>query len=615
MKPSKYIDRERLNIIESLKNNDSPVLSGQAMRSLKKLNTNLMKIHNVITCGLLACLLLTSCELNLLDPRNDNQQELSRVLRDPVYAEGILHSAYKHLPTNYTFSEVATDDAVTNQKSNPFLRMATGEWSRFYNPVSEWNSAYAAIFNLNFLLSIVNDVEWSWQSPNRNALFIQKNSGEAYALRGYFYLQLLQAHGGVASDGRLLGVQLVTEPIGTKDNWKLERATFQEVLNRINADFDSALVKLPYIWISSYSNDDSIRVFGVQNLGRIQGKIVKALKSKAALLAASPAYNGGIYSESMAATAAELAAPLLIERGGVSGLPPDAIFWDADVDASNPDILWRNDFVTNNTRERSNYPPSLWGNGNVNPTQNLVDAFPMRNGYPIGHASSGFNPANPYNLRDTRLAANIIFNGSVLRAQTIITSPESPNPAIPNINGLNITEFSTRTGYYLKKLLRVDVNLDPAATNTRRHFYTHIRFTELFLNYAEAANEAWGPDNDPNGYGFTARSVIQRIRLRASITQPDAYLATITSKEQMRELIRNERRLELCFEGHRFWDIRRWGLNNTITEAARGVSIVDGVYNPINVENRSYQLPAALYGPIPNEEILKNNLILQNTGW
>src|SRR5690606_4553391 len=108
--------------------------------------------------------------------------------------------------------------------------------------------------------------------------------------------------------------------------------------------------------------------------------------------------------------------------------------------------------------------------------------------------------------------------------------------------------------------LRSDVNLDPAGPAPRRHFYTHMRYTEIFLNYAEAANEAWGPEGDPNAYGFTARSIIAAIRNRAGINQPDQFLAEVTSKEDMRDLIRNERRLELSFEGHRFWDIRRWQL-------------------------------------------------------
>ena len=139
-----------------------------------------------------------------------------------------------------------------------------------------------------------------------------------------------------------------------------------------------------------------------------------------------------------------------------------------------------------------------------------------------------------------------------------------------------------------------------------------LRYTELFLNYAEAANEAWGPSADPRGNGFTATSIIQAIRNRAGITQPDAYLATITTKEQMRELIRNERRIELCFEGFRFWDLRRWNL--PLTETAKGMSITNNVYTIIDVEARAYQ-PYMKYGPIPNLEILKNRNLVQNEGW
>src|SRR5690606_10230100 len=119
-------------------------------------------------------------------------------------------SAYKDLPSDYENSECATDDAVHNANGNGLRRMATGEWSALFCPVSVWNSSYAAIFNINYLLSIVNDVVWSSQDPARNALFIQKNSGEAYALRGYFYLQLLTKHGGKSVNGELLGVPLLT---------------------------------------------------------------------------------------------------------------------------------------------------------------------------------------------------------------------------------------------------------------------------------------------------------------------------------------------------------------------------------------------------------------------
>ena len=166
------------------------------------------------------------------------------------------------------------------------------------------------------------------------------------------------------------------------------------------------------------------------------------------------------------------------------------------------------------------------------------------------------------------------------------------------------------------KFLRVPaVNLEISPAGTARHFLTYMRWSEIYLIYAEAANEAWGPDADPKGYGFTPRMIIKAIRERAGITPTtDLYLASLTTKEQMRGMIRNERRLELCFEGFRFWDLRRWNAN--LTQTAKGVSVNSAgtVYTPIDVETRAY--PAyGTYMPIPQTEILKYGGLLQNQGW
>ena len=267
-------------------------------------------------------------------------------------------------------------------------------------------------------------------------------------------------------------------------------------------------------------------------------------------------------------------------------------------------MIWRRPLSNINTWEGNNFPPTLYGSGRINPTQNLVDAFPMKNGYPITAAESGYDNTKPYNNRDPRLASTVIYNGSKFKSTTITTLNGT------DANSIGNSDYSTRTGYYLKKLLREDVKMTTGKTTTQYHIISVVRYTEIFLNYAEAANEAWGPDGT-GSYGFSARDVIAAIRKRAGITQPDAYLASVDSKEKMRELIRNERRLELCFEGFRFWDMRRWNLK--LNEPAKGAVLTDGVYSSVDVEERAYA-DYMQYGPIPYTEVLKFGFV-QNQGW
>jgi hypothetical protein len=139
----------------------------------------------------------------------------------------------------------------------------------------------------------------------------------------------------------------------------------------------------------------------------------------------------------------------------------------------------------------------------------------------------------------------------------------------------------------------------------------YFRYTELFLIFAEAANEIGGPDHQVNG--MTPRDVIAAIRERAGLAQPDNYLASIASKEAMRDLIRNERRLELSFEGHRFWDLRRWGL--PLNETAEG-AFFDGTNYILGIPIEIREYPSfGTYMPIPNNETIKFTALEQNMGW
>lgn len=280
------------------------------------------------------------------------------------------------------------------------------------------------------------------------------------------------------------------------------------------------------------------------------------------------------------------------------------------------EILWRSnkggDDATSEGGcvEKQNFPPSLYGNGRVNPSQNLVDAFPMADGTPISE-SADYDPQNPYENRDPRLALYIVYNGSKMSGQTIDTSVEGSNDdAINRFDGR-----STRTGYYLRKLLVEDVNCNPSNSTGQPHIKPWMRYTEFFLGYAEAANEAWGPTGTGSN-GFSAYDVIKAIRQRAGIDAADPYLESIKNdKDKMRELIRNERRIELCFEGFRFWDLRRWKVDLTkLNEPVKGMRISNNHYEVINVEERKYQ-DYMYYGPIPYTEVRNFSALTQNAGW
>ena len=584
------------------------------------------KIYSLLLVSLLV--FTTSCEL--LEPKDDNHSTIDRVFEEPAFAEGLLIRAFTYIPTNdYRWDEVATDDAVTNDKLNTYLRIAKGEWTAQNNPQNLWDNSNRAILYINHFLSLVDSIPWKSTSKEQNDLFIRRLKGESYALRGMFKYYLLRNHGGFSTSGELLGTPIYNEFLDTPEEYATPRAAFTESVNSAYDDFTEALKYLPMDFgnvanvaalppgfgeikdVNSYNV-----VMGDNSRQRVSGRITKAFRARLALLSASPAFNN-TNDAALWQSAANYNAELLTDAGGVAGLDPkgNTFYLKAQVDDANitsgdlkdiKEILWRRPIYTDQAREAANFPPSLFGNGRINPTQNLVDAFPMANGYPITDVTnSKYDATKPYTGRDPRLGLYIVFNGSTMKSVPILTGTGGGD------NAVDATPNSTRTGYYLKKLLREDVNTNPTALSNQQHFNTHIRYTELYLNYAEAANEAWGPDGKGT-HTFSAREVIAAIRKRGGITQPDNYLTSIASKEDMRKLIQNERRIELCFESFRFWDLRRWKAD--LTEPAKGVRIDGTNYTYFNVESRAYDNSYMHYGPIPDKEVIKFNLI-QNKGW
>ena len=599
----------------------------------------------------LSSLLVTSCD-DMFEPADENNRQEDAMYEESKYAHGLQIYGYDRLPyiTNvgnqYNWTDVATDDAVTNQKNNTFLTMTTGTWASDNNPMSRWDNCKDGIQYINLFLSKVDNVKWAPSSASKQQMFIDRLKGAAFGLRALLYMYLLQAHGGYADDGKLYGVPLLTTPEDGSSDYNQPRATFADCVQQCFADCDSAMALLPldyadidnneqiptkYIALgANYSNYNL--VFGNKARNLLSGRIAEAIKAQIALLAASPAFReqSGVTS----AVAATLCGNVLKRIGGVAGLDPTGNIWYKNTTKLEPsggemaEILWREDRHKNAEQERENFPPTLYGNGRINPSQNLVDAFPMRSGLPIADPNSGYDPKNPYAGRDPRLDTYIILNGTTFRKTEIITGtyPNSKGEIMDNLNNIGT---STRTGYYLKKLLREDVSPLSSSLIEQQHIYPRIRFTEIFLAYAEAANDAWGPKADPTGIGFTAYDVIKAIRVRAGLAtnevgadlpEGDVYLEECAADQtKMMNLIRNERRIELCFENKRFWDLRRWQM--PINEGVKGVQIDRNEetgalsYTIINVEDRNFTSPYQWYGPVPKSEILKWSNLMQNAGW
>ena len=596
-----------------------------------------MKLKNIIAFVALVTT-FSACD-DLFEPSVENAQTVDVVFQNASSAQGILGYAYANLPfETKSTTDIATDDAVTNNLDNSYRAMAQGSWAATNDPMSQWVARKATIQYLNIFLENVESVKWS-AVPHKQQMFKDHVSGEAYALRALNMYYLIRNHGGWVGD-QLLGVPVITYTEGPGTDFNKARDTFQACVEQIYKDLDAAIELLPLTYKDLTSNDqlpakykeidanyvDYNVMFGASMRGRIDGLICKAIKAQTALLASSPAFREG--TEVTSEEAANLAADVLKFVGGVSGMDPQGHKWymqkeviNALEGGENPkEIIWRGgnsngtaDYDFGLSQELDNFPPTLYGNGRINPTQNLVDAFPMANGYPIEASGSGYSAQNPYADRDPRLSEYVMYNGTVYRDTEIITGSYSADD-----NGLNKIANSTRTGYYLRKLLRDDCNPNPSSQLAQFHYPVYIRFTEIFLAYAEAANEAWGPKGAGNN-GYSAYDVIKAIRQRAGIGVGgnDPYLETCAGDpEMMRQLIRNERRIEMCFENKRFWDLRRWKADLNVPTKGMDVKQVAGQlqYNVIDVENRNYK-DYMYYGPIPDAEVKKWSNLDQNTGW
>lgn len=567
---------------------------------------NMKKIKSHYYVLLLIAIFSSACE-HFLEPYGETGKYNDDIVwSNPAFAEGILLKAYGLLPADYLqLEDYGSDDAVINQLDHTIITLATGGWSARTNPLDSYASSYNAMLHINLFLEKVDSVVWSKNSALKDSLIKMRLKGEAYGLRAYYGSLLLRDVGGKSNAGVLLGYPIVTTSKIAVDKAQLPRNLYRECVKQIFEDCDSAVKLLPLRWTDVGLTSVEKDALGARYHNRINGITAMLIKARVALTAASVAFKD---SEISMNEAAEYAADIIRVNGFGQFITQDLQFYlqarntnDLSYFSGNSEVFWYTSIqAKSSNRESNHFPPSLFGKGLVSPSQNLVNAFGDFYGKPI-NISSVYDPQKPYNLRDPRFYMCIFFNGSSTEKGDIIDIKNGDKDAIGK------TINSTRTGYYMRKHLDENVILKPGLVSGSPHFFVYARYTEALLIFAEAANDAVGPDGIIQGY--SARDIIKKIRNRAGIFA-NAYVDSV-DKEGMAELIRNERRIELCFEGFRFWDLRRWNNIETLNEPIQGINLMN--MGQFEVEKRKFE-PYMIYGPIPFNETLKYDII-QNMGW
>ena len=361
--------------------------------------------------GILA--LFSSCS-KYLDAYPNGDISSENLFEYPAMVQGLVGQCYDNIPSNYNDNEgvyldMATDDAVSTSPTQSTRRLAVGSLTTGTDPFATyWTRDYNSIRLVNMFLKDRRGFNTKFiVAAHMDSLVRYRLQGEAYALRAWFYWDLLQKFGGKSISGKLLGIPLILEPIEAESGSNCARDTYDDCVKQIVADCDSALFyfnppKLPAFmayrdFLVPVAAD---RVYaGGRYWGKLDGITMKAIKSNVYLTWASPLFNPGndLTRWEKAAQYAKEVIDFKLKIDGVvtNGFKPaNGVNW---LDPNSPEIIYSARYNGGNDgMERMFYPGGFQGNGVVGPTQELVDAFPMVNGYPISDVRSLYNPADPY---------------------------------------------------------------------------------------------------------------------------------------------------------------------------------------------------------------------------
>ncbi|MFR8804989.1 MAG: RagB/SusD family nutrient uptake outer membrane protein [Anaerovoracaceae bacterium] len=591
-----------------------------------------MRIKHTIFGLTVAALLAGGC--SYLDPlpdgsyndeNFDDYPELLRGFVDKVYADyfpAVYYSTY------YAGLAAATDDAVYRSETAMWRSFSKGNARMDNNPfASKWNNDYTAINYLNLFLK--DNVGFNTRylvDFEADRAYRHCQQGSAFGLRAWLHFDLLRAFAGKGIDGNMWGVPLMLTPseAGKMDNNSVRRATVDECVAQILKDCDSASVHLPYN-NRDYPGDptQSVQVTGAIRYRTMDQVIVDGLRAMVYLFWASPAFNPS-NDMSRYENAAKYAAKVMkhkleVESTLAGGFDPLKKFrWD---DTNSPEIVWCSTFSSSTATETAFYPREFGGAAQIAPSQDLVDAFPMKNGYPIFDSRSGYDPENPYKDRDPRFYSAIYYDGANvvrdLNGEVMYTFEVKEGgkdaPAEPTCHLPRTTSGSSRNGW----------NKNDQTVESGYRCVHMMNWTHICLIFAEAANKAVGPQ-DETTFGYSAKQAIKWLRSRPSNdgvagvgSESDPYLdeCAAAGASKFDELVRNEWRLETCFEGDRYYNLRRWaGSVDEVNVAVHGAKIsADGKYQLDNVVE-TLRFPS-LWAPIPYSDIRRCGNLVQNEGW
>ena len=576
------------------------------------------------TTGALLSLVFFSCTDKYLEKEYDLSLSDEEVFSNEVNTRGFLANIYNYMHngfapfTNGQFKGATTDNMTDNAVSywnvHYWHGVQTDSYDATNNPFlgDYWERNLIAIRKANQFLKNADE------SVVGSTLY-DRYMAEARLLRAMFHFELIRWFGAAPIIGdNEEGIPIVFE-VGNSEQMNMERTPPADALKWVADQCDMVKNVLPF----RYTNE-------TVDWGRVSGAVAYALKSRALLYRASPLNNTGNTASYW--TEAAQAAKDFISANSTNGNfyklystgDPDNDYYEcfSITPMLNYEYILCYEPWSTTTIETSLAPcgfaGSLTSAGRTNPTQNLVDCYETKNGLPIDQDPT-YDPQDPYVNRDPRLDQTMFHHG------TMWGDVEQEEYRMVDVSFPNGTDYKelhggTLTGYYLKKY--VD-NISYKVPSTPIHGWPIYRYGEILLNAAEAVNESEGP--------AAAYQYINQLRARVGMP---AYSGM--TKEQLRERIRNERRIELCFEDHRFFDERRWKIfegQSMTSELGNpyykqyynlyGVTVTDPTLSDPSYEykladtypTRAFTSPKNYLFPLPDADVKRAPLLGQNPGW